>query len=256
VADYYDVLGVARGADAATIKQAFRARARELHPDVSPDPDAEEKFRSLADAYAALSKPASRLLYDRFGYRGPGAWTASPAAGQAFTGLFEHWARAKRRQRAGGEVAELELGFYEAARGGTRRVSYSSRGPCPSCSPGAETQLCATCAGRGYVRESDDAGSVRMLQLMTCSDCSGSGRTGWSACGDCGGTGEIETEREAEVTFASGVEDGTTLPLEDADGPQVVVRVEEQPRDSAAVRGAAAIGLAAAVAFLLFLLLG
>ncbi len=115
--DYYDVLGVARGADAAEIKRAFRARARLLHPDVSDDPDAEGRFRELADAYAALSKPASRLLYDHFGYRGRGAWTASPAQG-----LFDLGERSKRR--GAGDVAEVELGFYEAARGGRRSVRF------------------------------------------------------------------------------------------------------------------------------------
>jgi molecular chaperone DnaJ len=242
--DYYEVLGVARGADAATIKRAFRARARLLHPDVSHEPDAELKFRELADAYSALSKPAARLLYDRFGYRGRGAWAPSPAAAQAFHGLFS-----RRRPRAGGDVAEIELGFYEAARGAKRTVSYVLRVPCSSR---AHENDCPACAGRGHVRQSDDEGSVRVLQLVTCSACGGSGRTA-AACDVCGGSGETEERREVEVTIPSGVEDGARLPLDD--GSHVVVRVGSQPVDSVAVRAAAAVGLVAALAFLVFLLL-
>lgn len=232
MADYYEVLGVARGADAAEIKRAFRARARQLHPDVSSDPDAEERFRELADAYAALSKPAGRLLYDRFGYRVRGAWTES-------------------RQRSGnGELGEVELGFYEAARGGRRTVRYATRDDCPACATGP----CLACDGRGTTRESIDEGDVRVLQLVTCAVCAGTGRAAVS-CERCAGSGRVEVEREAEVTIPSGVENGARVPV-GPDGEHVVVRVRPQPRDPAALRLAAALGLIAAVAFLLFLLLG
>jgi molecular chaperone DnaJ len=241
--DYYEVLGVPRGADAAEIKRAFRAKARQLHPDVSSDPDAEERFRELADAYAALSKPASRLLYDHFGYRGRGAWSAGPAQG-----LFDLWERS--RQRGAGDAAELELTFYEAARGGRRPVRYQARAACPSCT----TRPCAACGGRGNRRESLDDGDVRVLQLVTCEECGGSGRIA-GACEQCDGAGEIQAEREAEVTIPSGVEDGARVPLGEA-GEHVRIRVRPQPRDPAAVRVAAALGLVAAVAFLVFLLAG
>jgi hypothetical protein len=126
--DFYDVLGVARAADAETIKRAFRAKARLLHPDVSADPAAESRFRELAEAYAVLSRSASRLLYDRFGYRGRGVWEAEPASAHAFARLMELWARAtKRTPTAGGAVGYIELGFYEAMRGGRRLVRYTSR---------------------------------------------------------------------------------------------------------------------------------
>jgi molecular chaperone DnaJ len=232
VADYYEVLGVARGADAAEIKRAFRARARELHPDVSSDPDAEERFRELADAYAALSKPAGRLLYDRFGYRVRGAWTGS------------------RQRTSDVELGEVELGFYEAARGGRRTVRYATRVDCPAC----DTGPCVTCDGRGTTRESVDEGDVRVLQLVTCVVCGGTGRAAVS-CDRCYGSGRLEEQREAEVTIPSGVENGARVPV-GAGGEHVVVRVKPQPRDPAALRVAAALGLVAAVAFLLFLLLG
>jgi molecular chaperone DnaJ len=250
--DYYEVLGVARDADTTTLKRAFRASARRLHPDVSAEPDADGKFRELADAYAVLSKPASRLLYDRFGYRGSGAWSGTP---------FDFWSRPKRSKSRVGDVGELELEFYEAARGGRRKVSYRSRGPCPGCDGlgtrgGGPATTCIACQGRGHVRESDESGAVRLLQLVKCDVCDGSGRGAEARCADCEGAGETEAERTVDVVIPSGVDDGTRLPLEgDLDGPQVVVRVRPQPADSAAVRAAAAAGLAAALAFLLFLFL-
>ena len=94
-----------------------------------------------------------------------------------------------------------------------------------------------------------------MLQLVTCAVCGGSGRAAVS-CEQCGGAGEVETERVAEVTIPSGVEDGTRVPLTGSDTDHVVVRVGPQPRDPAALRVAAALGLLVAVAFLVFLLLG
>ena len=233
-ADYYEVLGVARGADAAEVKRAFRARARELHPDVSSDPDAEERFRELADAYAALSKPASRLLYDRFGYRGRGAWVGE-----------------RRRERSRSAVAgEVELGFYEAARGGRRRVPYTARAVCAFCM----TEPCSGSGGRGTRRVSLEDGDVRVLQLVSCEECGGTGRAA-ADCDYCGGSGEVKVEGETEITIPAGIEDGATVPV-GKDGEHVVVRVRPQPRDPAILRVTAALGLVAALAFLAFLLLG
>jgi molecular chaperone DnaJ len=235
-ANYYDVLGVARGADAAEIKRAFRARARRLHPDVSDDPDAEERFRELSDAYAALSKPASRLLYDRFGYRGRGAWSG---------------ARERTRRRpANTALGEVELGFYEAARGVRRSVPYTRRAVCAFC----RAELCVTCGGRGTRRESLDAGDVRVLQLVTCEDCGGTGRRAVT-CDYCGGSGRLELPGETVISIPAGVEDGAEVPV-GRDGEHIVVRVRPQPRDPAALRLAAALGLVAALGFLAFLLLG
>ena len=133
-------------------------------------------------------------------------------------------------------------------------MTYVHRGACCACAVPAAT--CPSCGGRGTTRESDDAGSVRILQLVTCEACAGSGRVSTASCEHCGGSGEVESTRETEVTIPSGVEDGTRLPLVDADGPHVVVRVRPQPRDSTVLRATAAVGLAAALAFLAFLLLG
>ena len=234
--DFYEVLGVAHGADAKTVKRAFRAKARLLHPDVSVDSDAERKFRELAEAYAVLSRPASRVLYDRFGYRG-GPWASEPSAAHAFAGLMEFWARRAKRPDTAGAVGYIELGFYEAMRGGRRLVRYTSR---------AESgESCDACSGRGNVRRTDDSGDIVLLQLVTCEACGGSGRRG----------GVREEEREVPVSVPSGSEDGDRIPVEGDPGAFVVLRVGAQPPDSTLVRAAAAMGLLAALGFLTFLFL-
>ena len=235
--DFYEVLGVGRGADAATIKRAFRAKARMLHPDVSADPDAEWKFRELAEAYAVLSRSASRMLYDRFGYRGRGVWTAEPASAHAFARLMEFWARATKRPHPAGAVGYVELGFYEAMRGGKRLVRYSRR---------VERSPCDACAGRGTLRRTDDSGDAVLLQLMTCEACEGSGYR----------DGAREQEREVLISIPAGAEDGEQIPIEGDPGAFVVLRVSPQPPDSTLVRAAAAAGLLAALGFLAFLFLG
>jgi molecular chaperone DnaJ len=257
------VRGVARGPDPVTLKRAFREKARRYHPDVSSEPDAEDRFRELAEAYGVLSRPGSRLLYDSFGYRARAPWAGSPAAEQAFAGLFELWSRARRRPRNGrprdGAVAVVELGFYEAARGARRTVRYRTLGACPGCggsgaANGERWETCEACGGRGTVRRKDESGAVVLLQLATCEACGGDGRLVGEACAECEGNRELERDREAEVSIPSGVADGERIELDDVDS--VVVRVAPQPRDSTFLRGAAAAGLVVALGFLVLLLFG
>src|SRR3712207_5254272 len=115
--DLYDVLGVGRDADAATIKRAYRSQARALHPDVSQDPEAADRFTELSRAYGVLSKPAARILYDRIGYRGRGNGTFDPDTAEGATL----------------ELAEVEVAAFEAARGTTRQVRVTSLGSCAIC---------------------------------------------------------------------------------------------------------------------------
>ncbi len=247
--DYYRVLGVDRGADSATIKRAFRAQARKYHPDVSSDPDAEQKFRELAEAYASLSQPARRILYDRFGYRG-----AAPTSAGAFADLLQFWARARSRRRGtrAGAVADVELGFYEAARGTRKTIRYRRQAECTQCSSTSET--CPSCEGRGTTRRRKDTGDMLVLQLVKCELCGGSGRLVESPCAECGGSGTVEEQREIDVLLPSGIADGDRLKVPGDEGAFVHVRVAPQPADSALVRAAAALGLLVAVAFLALVL--
>jgi molecular chaperone DnaJ len=235
--DFYDVLGVPPDADPETIKRAFRARARDCHPDVAVAPGAPERFRELANAYDVLSTPDARRLYDRFGYRGPG------------NGGFAVLS---------GIVAEVELEPDEAARGTARRVRFEALERCPGCDgngvrANVPAATCARCSGRGRVSDTASLGGRRLLRIETCPDCGGSGKVAADLCGDCGGDGRVAVQRTAEVVVPRGAEDGQAVYLPAGEG-RVVVRVLPPPDDSRLVRYGAAAGLLAALAFLALLL--
>ena len=233
-ADYYALLGVERGADHETIKRAFRERAREVHPDVSDEPEAAERFQELARAYRVLTAPTARLLYDRFGYRGAG------------NGGFE------------GDVdvvGEVVLAPLRAKRGARRTVWVSRLETCAACAgvgaAAGDTRECPTCRGSGVAKRAGEASFGRLLQFDDCADCGGSGRVG-GVCPKCGGEGRIGLERELEVVVPPRTRDGDLIAV--ADGEAVHARVTlffDEPR---VVRYGAVAALAVAIAFLVFLL--
>jgi molecular chaperone DnaJ len=142
---YYDVLGLTRAADRVAIRKAFLARAREVHPDVSDDPDAERKFREVAEAYDVLSRPTARLLYDRYGYRG----RMSQRSGTGTERGSRRSAGAATRARAARPVSYVvEITLAEAVRGTTRKLSLPAEEPCLAC----DGPRCARCDGSGRIR--------------------------------------------------------------------------------------------------------
>jgi molecular chaperone DnaJ len=262
--DYYEVLGVPRTADEETIKRAFRALARELHPDVSVDPDAEEKFREASEAYGVLSKPATKLLYDRFGFRGRGnGWFGPPGRGVGSfpEDLLDRVFHAGRRRR-GQAVAEVEVDPYEAERGATRTVEYTASEACPACNgdgaaAGALRTTCPACRGTGRLTERSNLDEAQLLQIETCPHCSGRGELVSEACRRCEGRGRLSVERKAELKIPTGTEDGERLELNAGQGGEAlfaVVRVRRFRHDSALVRAAALLALAVAIGFLVLLL--
>src|SRR3954465_1883685 len=160
--DYYEILGIERSAGGTEIKKAFRALARTLHPDVSDEPDAEERFREVVEAYEVLSKPETRELYDRYGHaglRGGGFTPTSFDLGSlsdlfaAFFGddLFGVSGR-PRRSRGADVGAQIEIDLAEAATGTRRQVPFPVRVPCATCEgsgaePGTAPSTCPTCSG-------------------------------------------------------------------------------------------------------------
>ena len=240
--DYYEVLGVPETADGEQISRAFRRLARDLHPDVSDSPAAEERFREVSAAYSALSKPRSRFLYDRFGFRGRGAGFED--------GHFPG---------APSVLGEVELEQYEAARGVRREVRIVDADLCRTCdgsgaAPGTEVRTCERCMGKGTVRVSSGLGVGRWLKVEPCPECGGDGRF-QTRCQDCGGHGEIATERTIKVRIPAGVEDGTSLRVSgESEHAYLIVRVKPGPKDSRLAQVAAVTLLVCAVALLVYFL--
>jgi molecular chaperone DnaJ len=237
--DYYEVLGVARTADGDTIRQAYRRLARELHPDVSAAPEAEERFLELTGAYTVLSDPSARSLYDRFGYRGRGSGFSS----------------ARSRSSGTTVLAEVNVDVFEAARGARREVRYSSREQCQACHGKgyAQTAGCKTCAGKGRVTLSATLRVGDWLQVEKCSDCAGTGFS--DPCPECRGEGSLAQEQVLKVRIPAGVEDGNRLRMVgDSDGEQLLVQVRPLPEDSYLVLLLAAVLLLCAVALLAYFL--
>jgi molecular chaperone DnaJ len=242
--DYYEVLGVGRTADADTIRQAYRRLARELHPDVSDAPEAEERFRELTSAYTVLSEPGARRLYDQFGYRGRGNGFSSGRRGSSLTPV----------------LAEVNVDVVEAARGARRQVRYASREQCETCNgkgyaPGTTKHGCETCSGKGRLTRSASLGIGDWLQVEKCPDCKGRGIAEEHLCPDCRGAGSLSREQVLKVRLPAGVEDGTRLRVVgNPDDEHLLVQVRPLPEDSYLVLLLAAALLACAVALLVYFL--
>jgi molecular chaperone DnaJ len=223
---------------------------------VSDAPDAEERFRDVAEAYQVLSRPGRKRLYDRIGYRGRGNGGFASASRDP---LFEFW---RMRRRRAVQTVDVELGHFEAARGARRTVEVEARESCRDCrgtgaAEGAETAVCAACGGSGRLKNVSASGAGRMLRVDPCPDCLGSGRTVSAACEACSGVGDIWNTRRVEVRVPAGVEDGTRIRLAHAAGnadAYVRVKVLPAPRDPAWIRVGALAALLVAVAFLVYLL--
>jgi molecular chaperone DnaJ len=247
--DYYEVLGLARDADADAIKRAFHSLARDWHPDVADDPDAEERFRELAEAYGVLSKREARLLYDRYGYRGRGnqgfdeaLWEARPAVAARGENVY----------------VGIELRSFEALEGARQIVSYDAVVRCKACmgrgSVGLPDPECEFCGGTGRKRTVSSLEVANLLQIEPCPACVA------EACSQCGGEGTVAAERRIRLLVPPGVQDGSQLRV-GGDGNDagagsipgdlfVRVKVLPPPRDSRFVRYTALVLLIVAIATL------
>jgi molecular chaperone DnaJ len=219
--DYYEILGVPRDADEDEIKKAFRARARELHPDVNPDPTAEAQFKEAAEAYEALSNPETRAIYDRHGHeglRGRGAGATDFADFGSFQDLFDAFFGGDvfgrgggGRRRGGDDVAvRVRLSFVESATGKSERLDYEAVAACEICegsggAPGSENVRCDTCGGQGQVRRMARTPIGQIVRAEVCPDCRGAGDRPTVACPDCRGRGRRPSHRSIEVDIPAGI---------------------------------------------------
>jgi molecular chaperone DnaJ len=225
--DYYEVLGVRRDADAAAIKKAFRGLARELHPDVSDAPDAEERFKEAVEAYEVLSKRETRELYDRFGHAGLRSGGFRPTSfdfgslADIFSAFFgDDLLSATMRSGARGAdiAAEVEIELAQAAAGTTRAVPFQVAMPCERCAasgvePGTEVTACPTCHGAGRLQHVSRSAFGEFIRTQTCPACGGAGRLIEHPCRECNGSGHVLKERSLEVEIPPGIHDGQRIRL-------------------------------------------
>jgi molecular chaperone DnaJ len=225
--DYYELLGVARDASESDIKRAFRRLARELHPDVSDEPDAQDRFREVVEAYEVLSKSETRELYDRYGHAGlrSGGFQSGHVDFGSLADLFSAFfgddvLGGGRRGRARGADlgATVEVELAEAAHGASRDVPFEVAVTCARCGgngaePGTAVTACPTCNGSGRLQQVTRSVFGEFVRTQTCPTCSGSGRRVEQACEECRGAGRVVEERTLSVTIPPGIHHGQRIRL-------------------------------------------
>ena len=257
MSDYYDVLGVNRDASAEEIKRAYRKLARKLHPDVTSDPDAGDKFKEVSQAYETLSNPDKRAQYDRGG--APGA-AGGFGQGFGFSDIMDAFfgqsgaptgrGPVSRTQRGQDALIRVDVDLAEAAFGGERQIQVDTAVLCPTCKgtccqPGTQPETCDICGGQGSVQR-----VVRSLlgQVMTsqpCPTCRGFGTVLPSPCLECSGEGRVRARRPLTIRVPAGVDTGTRIQLAaqgevgTAGGPpgDLYVEIHERPHPVFTRRG-------------------
>jgi molecular chaperone DnaJ len=223
--DYYELLGVARDANEGEIKKAFRRLARELHPDVSDAPDAQERFREVVEAYEVLSKAETRELYDRYGHAGLRSGGFQPghfdfgSLSDLFAAFFGDDLIAGRTRSRGADLgAEVEIELVEAARGVVREVPFRVAVTCSRCGgdgaePGTEITTCPACGGAGRLQQVSRSVFGEFVRTQTCPTCAGSGTRIETPCSACDGAGRVVEERRLDVEIPPGIHDGQQIRL-------------------------------------------
>lgn len=233
--DFYDVLGVSKGATADEIKKGYRKKAKELHPDRNSDnPEAESQFKEANEAYEILKDDNKKAAYDRYGHAafdggmgggprggGHGQGDFASAFSDVFEDLFGDFMGGQRggggRQRAarGSDLRyNLRISLEDAYSGLQKSITVSASATCEECSGsgaegGAEPQTCPTCSGMGKVRAQQGFFTVE----RTCPTCSGAGQIVKNPCNGCGGAGRVQKEKVLSVNIPAGVETGTRIRL-------------------------------------------
>jgi molecular chaperone DnaJ len=230
--DLYALLGVARDADADTIKKAYRRLARQLHPDVNPDPSTQDRFKEISQAYEVLSDPQKRAAYDRGGNPFGSGADFGQGAGFSFTDIMDAFfggqpgaagqgrgprSRVRRGQDA---LIRLEIELAEAAFGVSRELKVDTAVLCSTChgggaAPGSEPIPCETCRGQGEVAHVQRSFLGEIRTLRPCAACRGFGSIIPDPCRECSGDGRVRSRRTLTVKIPAGVDNGTRVQLSD-----------------------------------------
>lgn len=245
--DYYEVLGVDRGADDATIKKAYRKLAKQYHPDSNPgDAEAEKKFKEASEAYAVLSDVEKRKQYDQFGHvafeqGGPGGG-GFDFSGMDFTDMFGDIFSdifggggfggfgGSRRQQYNGPMkganlrAGVRITFEEAIFGCEKELEIVLKDECTTCNatgakPGTSPETCTKCGGKGKVVFSQQSLFGMVQNVQACPDCGGKGTVIKEKCTDCRGTGYIASKKRIKVTIPAGIDNGQSVRIREKGEP-------------------------------------
>lgn len=238
--DYYEVLGVSKGASDDELKKAYRKLAKQSHPDLNPgDKAAEARFKEINEAYEVLSDKEKRAKYDQFGHAGvdpnfgAGGFSADFAdfdlgdiIGSVFGGGFGGFgsgfgggARTRNGPVKGENLrAGITVTFEEAAFGCEKEVNLSRSETCEECrgsgsAPGTTAELCPDCRGTGTVRIQRGGGGFTFSTMSPCTRCGGTGKIIHQPCASCGGTGSVHKQRKITVTIPAGIDNGQAISL-------------------------------------------
>jgi len=239
--DYYEVLGVGKEADPKEIKSAYRKLALKYHPDRSEEPDAEERFKEISEAYAVLSDPDKRRQYDQFGHagidgrysqedlfrgvdfedllRGFGFGGGGFGGGSIFDMFFGGGRGGRRGPGRGRDLRyDLEMTLEEVATGLETSIEVPRMESCPTCGgtgakPGTSPQTCSQCGGAGQVTRVQKTPFGQMMTSSTCSRCGGRGQVVSDPCAECRGSGRVRKTRKINVKIPAGVDSGQHLRL-------------------------------------------
>ncbi len=242
--DYYEVLGVSKDADDATLKKAYRQVAKKYHPDMNPgDAEAEKKFKEASEAYAVLSDPDKRRQYDQFGHAafeggaGGGGFGGFDFSGADFSDIFgdifgdlfggSRRGRASQGPMKGMNIRKsVRITFEEAVFGCEKELDMVLKDPCPKCNgtgakPGTSPETCPKCGGKGQVVYTQQSFFGMVQNVQTCPDCGGTGKIIRDKCPDCGGTGYTSNRKKIAVTIPAGIDNGQSVRIREKGEPGV-----------------------------------
>ncbi|HEO8418585.1 molecular chaperone DnaJ [Niallia sp. FSL W8-0635] len=226
--DYYEVLGVSKGASKDEIKKAYRKLSKKYHPDINKDADADEKFKEVKEAYEVLSDDQKRAHYDQFGHTDPnqgfggGAGDFGGFGGfeDIFSTFFGGGGSRRRDPNAPRQGADLQytmtLSFEEAAFGKETEIEIPREENCETCNgtgakPGTKPVTCKHCSGTGQLNVEQNTPFGRIVNRRTCNYCNGTGKEIKHKCSTCGGTGKVKKRRKISVKIPAGIDDGQQL---------------------------------------------